>query len=203
MNVLVIDVGGSRVKLAVAGKSMHESFESDPKLTPRELVKQTRRLTKRWAYDAISLGYPGLVKATGPSAEPGNLGPGWVGFDFEKAFGCSVRIVNDAALQALGGYDGGRMLFLGVGTGLGSALIAERVIISLELGSLPHRSGETLADRLGKRGLSARGQAAWQRDVVATSNTLRDAFAADYILLGGGNCAARGYAAQIHPARRQ
>jgi hypothetical protein len=187
MKVLVIDVGGTHVKLAAPGQSAKTEFESGPDLTPEKLVAETRRLAGGWSFEVISVGYPGLMYATDPSAEPGNLGRGWVGFDFAKAFGCPVRVVNDAALQALGGYDGGRMLFLGIGTGLGSALIAERVVIPLELGSLRHGSGTTLADRLGKAGLAANGLATWQRDVVEASGMLRDAFAADYVLLGGGN----------------
>ena len=187
MKVLVVDVGGSSVKLALGDQSAKTEFESDPRLTPERLVAESRRVTEGWKFDVISLGYPGLVYATRPSADPGNLGHGWVGFDFEKAFGCSVRVVNDAALQALGGYEGGRMLFLGVGTGLGSALIAEKVVIALELGSLRHPSGKMLADRLGKRGLSAHGVSVWQQDVVEWTGILREAFAADYVLLGGGN----------------
>lgn len=187
MNVLVIDVGGSHVKLAIAGQADKAEFESGPDLTPDKLVAETKKRTRDWRFDAISIGYPGLVRATSPRADPGNLGEGWVGFDFEKALGHPVRLVNDAALQALGGYEEGRMLFLGVGTGLGSVLVAERVVIPLELGSLPHPSGQTLADHLGKAGLAAQGVAKWNRDVTEVVRMLREAFAADYVLIGGGN----------------
>jgi predicted NBD/HSP70 family sugar kinase len=190
MVVLVIDIGGSHVKLATAGEGgqvQKSEFESGPDLTPAKLVAETRRRTGGWKFDVISLGYPGLVHSTRPDADPGNLGGGWVGFDFEKAFGCPVRVVNDAALQALGGYAGGRMLFLGVGTGLGSALIAERVIVPLELGCLRHRTGQTLAERLGKKGLEAVGEETWKRELAEAISMLREAFAADYVLVGGGN----------------
>jgi hypothetical protein len=189
MNVLVIDIGGSHVKLCATASNAPVIWDSGPDLTPDKLVQQVRRLTSGWKYDVISLGYPGRVEATGPVAEPGNLGQGWVGFDFGKAFGKPVRVVNDAAIQALGGYDGGRMLFLGRGTGLGSALIAERVVVPLELGDLTHQSGVTLAEQLGKAGLAWLGVESWRKEVVEVTQMLRSAFDADYILLGGGNAA--------------
>ncbi len=123
MDVLVVDVGGTHVKLMATGSREPRRFDSGPELTPEVMVERIRDLTRDWRYEAVSLGYPGAVDASGPTAEPGNLGPGWVGFDYAKAFGTPVRIVNDAVMQALGGYDGGRMLFLGLGTGLGSSLI--------------------------------------------------------------------------------
>jgi polyphosphate glucokinase len=150
------------------------------------MVERIRDLTRDWRYEAVSLGYPGAVDASGPTAEPGNLGRGWVGFDYAKAFGTPVRIVNDAVMQALGGYDGGRMLFLGLGTGLGSSLITEHVVIPLELGCLPFED-DTIAARVGREGLAANGCEEWSRTVAKVCATLREAFAADYVLLGGGN----------------
>jgi polyphosphate glucokinase len=162
-------------------------FKSGPELMPATLVVKVGELTRDWHYDAISIGYPGAVDENGPTAEPGNLGSGWVGFDFARAFGKPVRIVNDAVMQALGGYEGGRMLFLGLGTGLGSALVTEHVVVPMELGCLPYGDGATMFDHLGKEGLNARGVAAWQRDVHTITTVLREAFAADYVVLGGGN----------------
>lgn len=187
MNVLVIDIGGSHVKLLATGRPRPRRFESGPDLTPAALVEKVGAKTADWPHDAISIGYPGVVGPDGPEAEPGNLGSGWVGFDFEKALGRPVRVANDAALQALGGYAGGRMLFLGLGTGLGSALVADRVLVPLELGCLPYgRRGETIADRLGKKGRKKYGTKAWVRAVGEVVGVLREAFAADYVVLGGG-----------------
>jgi polyphosphate glucokinase len=135
----------------------------------------------------ISIGYPGAVGARGPRAEPGNLGNGWVRFDFSKAFSKPVRVMNDAAMQALGGYDGGRMLFIGLGTGVGSALVTEHVVVPLELGSLPYGPGETFFDRLGAAAIETVGEPAWLAAVTEVTGMLREAFLADYILLGGGN----------------
>jgi polyphosphate glucokinase len=187
MNVLVVDVGGSHVKVKASGATGPRRFDSDEQLTPTRLVEQVRAATSDWKYDVVALGYPGAVAANAPSAEPGNLGIGWVGFDYEQAFGKPVRVVNDAVMQALGGYDGGRMLFLGLGTGLGSSLVTEHVVVPLELGCLIHADGETMAEWLGREGLERRGLDAWQRAVGAISSVLKDAFAADYIVLGGGN----------------
>jgi polyphosphate glucokinase len=189
VKVLVIDVGGSHVKLLATGHG-HSSvrrFDSGKHFTPDDLVKHVRRSARGWHYDVIALGYPGKVGPKGPVEEPGNLGPGWVGFHFEATFGKPVRIVNDAVMQALGGYEGGRMLFLGLGTGLGSALVSERVIIPLELGSLPYTSRDSIADRLGKRGRRKHGKVAWGRALAHVVEMMTNAFSADYILLGGGN----------------
>jgi polyphosphate glucokinase len=175
------------VKLKASGAHEARRFRSSPDLTPDRLVHQVRDLTRDWSYDAIALGYPGTVDEHGPTGEPGNLGGGWVGFDFRQAFGVDVRVVNDAVMQALGAYDGGRMLFLGLGTGLGSALITEHVVIPLELGCLPHVQGGTIFERLGREGLEKRGKAAWQEAVHAITPILREALAADYVVLGGGN----------------
>lgn len=187
MKVLVIDIGGSHVKFQATGVEENRSFDSGPDLTPTEMVKRVREQTADWEYVAVSLGYPGVVGPDGPEAEPGNLGDGWVGFNFEHAFGKPVRVVNDAAMQALGGYKEGRMLFLGFGTGLGSALVTERVVIPLELGCLTWSRDETLADRLGKAGLKEHGEEKWKASFKAVVGELMKAFQADEILLGGGN----------------
>ena len=187
MRVLVIDVGGSHVKVGLAGTDTRHQFDSHDEFTPGALVEAIRALP--WAFDVVSLGYPGRVGPDGPIKEPGNLGTGWVGFDFEGAFGCPVRVINDAALQALGSYSGGRMLFLGFGTGLGSTLVTERVIVPLELGDLPDGAGGTLAGRLGRAGLERDGLEAWNRHLAETVPILRRAFLADYVVLGGGNAA--------------
>lgn len=185
--ILVIDIGGTKVKLLATGQTEPRKFSSGPKLTPAALVTSVQELSRDWPYEALSIGYPGLVGDSGPQAEPGNLGPGWVGFDFAAAFGRPVRILNDAALQALGSYDGGRMLFLGLGTGLGSALIADHVIVPLELGQLLYTNGMALWDVLGRRGLKGFGERAWRRAVKKIAVALMHAFLADYIVVGGGN----------------
>lgn len=187
MDVLVVDIGGSQVKMRTSGTVEPRTFDSGKDLTPHALVEKVREATADWKYDVISLGYPGAVDARGPRAEPGNLGDGWVRFDFSKAFDKPVRVLNDAALQALGGYDGGRMLFIGLGTGVGSALVTEHVVVPLELGCLPYGPRETLFDRLGAAGLEKTGEAAWLKAVAEVTSMLREAFMADYILLGGGN----------------
>lgn len=187
MRVLVLDVGGSNVKMRATGADETRRFRSGASLTPETLVENVGRLTGDWQFDVISLGYPGAVDAEGPRAEPGNLGDGWVGFDFARAFNVPVRIVNDAVMQALGGYDGGRMLFLGLGTGLGSALVTEHVVVPLELGCLPFGSGDTMFGRLGREGRATHGDAEWQKSVADATAILREAFAADYVVLGGGN----------------
>ncbi|MDB5312400.1 MAG: hypothetical protein JWO38_6602 [Gemmataceae bacterium] len=189
MNVLVVDIGGSHVKMLASGHTESRQFDSGKDLTPRAMVDRVREMTADWRYDVVSLGYPGKVGPNGPEEEPGNLAHGWVGFDFGKAFGKPVRVVNDAAMQAIGGYTGGRMLFLGLGTGLGSALVAERVVVPLELGNLPYKTGELLSDRLGKRGLEKYGKAEWVRMVGEVTGVLRVAMMADYVVLGGGNAA--------------
>src|SRR5262245_55884189 len=141
MNVLVIDIGGTHVKFLATGHKEHREFESGPKLTPKPLVTGVKKLVSGWKFDAVSIGYPGPVLRNRPIAEPHNLGKGWVGFDFEKAFGCPVKIINDAAMQALGSYRRGKMLFLGLGTGLGSAMVVEGIVEPMELGHLPYRKG--------------------------------------------------------------
>jgi polyphosphate glucokinase len=188
VKILVIDVGGSHVKLLASGQPELRRFDSGPHLTPHHLMDRVRGLTADWTFDVVSLGYPGSIVRAEPKEEPGNLGDGWVGFDFEAAFGKPVRVVNDAAMQALGGYAGGRMLFLGLGTGLGSTLVTDRVVIPLELGRLRYGSEPgNLGDRLGKAGLTRLGQEGWAKLVTETAAWLREAFAADYVILGGGN----------------
>ena len=187
MDVLVIDVGGTHVKMRASGVEEPARLKSGPRLTPDVLVEWVRQTARDWKYDVVSLGIPGAVAANRLTDEPGNLGTGWVGFDFEQAFARPVRAVNDAVMQALGAYDGGRMLFLGLGTGLGSALITEHVIVPLELGNLPLRDGETMAERLGRHGLATNGRSRWLEDVHEVTQVLRLAFAADYVMLGGGN----------------
>jgi polyphosphate glucokinase len=187
MDVLVIDIGGSHVKLRASRMAKARRFKSGPEFTPAKLVALVREAVQGWPYDAVSIGYPGTVDENGPTAEPGNLAPGWVGFDFEDAFGRPVRVVNDAVMQALGVYAGGRMLFLGLGTGLGSALVTEHVIVPMELGSLPYGDGGTIAEHVGREGLKARGERRWLKEVVRVTEMLRVAFVADYVVLGGGN----------------
>jgi hypothetical protein len=187
VHVLVVDVGGTSVKMLATGETERRRFDSGPDLNPHELVRRVGEHTAGWKFSRITLGIPALIGPEGPEAEPGNLGDGWVGFDYAAAFGKPVRVVNDAAMQALGAYDGGRMLFLGLGTGLGSALVADRVVVPLELGDLPYTRRETLAERLGKAGLGRHGADAWSLSVAGVTAYLRAAFAADYVLLGGGN----------------
>ena len=189
MQVLVIDIGGSHIKLALAGRDERARFDSSPSLNPPELVRRIAGELETWSYDVVSIGYPGRVGANGPTCEPGNLGDGWVSFDFGAAFGKPVRIVNDAVMQALGAFDGGRMLFLGLGTGVGSALVTEHVVVPLELGELPYPPGQTLADSLGGQAFDDLGQAQWQQVIAEVVPALWRAFAADYVVLGGGHAA--------------
>jgi polyphosphate glucokinase len=187
MDVLVIDVGGSNVKMCISPKIEYRRFESGVDLTAERLVAEVRARTNDWQYDVNSNGFPGVAGVNVPDKEPGNLGTGWVGFNFEHALGKPVRLVNDAVMQALGAYDGGRMVFLGLGTGLGSALITEHVVVPLELGDLPWYDGQTMAQRLNREGLKANGLDRWRRDVHEITAVLKRAFAADYLVLGGGN----------------
>lgn len=185
--VLVIDVGGTNVKILVTGKREPRKVPSGPGMTASGMVTAVQQLAADWSYDVISLGYPGAVLGGRPAAEPKNLSDGWVGFDLEKAFGCPVKVVNDAAMQALGSYDGGRMLFLGLGTGLGSALITDGVLVPMELAHLRYRNSRTYEDYVGLRGLRRYGKKAWRRYVAEVVAALRDALQADYVVLGGGN----------------
>lgn len=187
MKVLVVDVGGTNVKLLASGQRIVRKFRSGPKLTAAQMVAGVVKAAKGWKFDAVSIGYPGPVNGGTLLEEPKNLGPGWRGFDFEKAFGCSVKIINDAAMQALGSYEGGRMLFLGLGTGLGSALIEDWIPMPMELAHLPYKKGRTFEDYVGRRGLERIGKQKWQRVVADVVNRLRAALVADYVVLGGGN----------------
>jgi polyphosphate glucokinase len=183
----VIDIGGTNIKVSVSGQHETRKSPSGRQLTPQQLVERVKQLAKGWDYEAISIGFPGPVGDNGPRSEPGNLGHGWVGFNFAAAFERPVRILNDAAMQALGCYERGRMLFLGLGTGLGSALIAENVIVALELGELRDRRGERMWRILGDRGRKRLGNRLWRRAVRNAVKTLSAAFLVDDVVLGGGN----------------
>jgi polyphosphate glucokinase len=185
--ILVVDIGGAKIKILASGETEPRKASSGKSLTPTKMAEKVRELAADWSYDGVSIGYPGLVGIHGPRSEPGNLGPGWVGFNFAAALDRPVRIINDAAMQALGSYEGGRMLFLGLGTGLGSALIAENSILPLELGQLPHKSGATLGDVLGRKGYESLGKEAWLEAVQEALSYLTLAFSTDYVVLGGGN----------------
>ena len=184
--ILVIDIGGTHVKLMIS-RAKKRKFKSGPKLTPREMVKQIKVEIERWKYDAISIGFPSPVRDGRILYEPKHLGKGWVGFNFEKALGKPVRIVNDAALQALGSYHGGRMLFLGLGTGLGSTLVLRNMVFPLELGDLPYCDDRIIEDFLGKPGIAEFGEKEWERLVMGAVAQLKKSFIADYVVLGGGS----------------
>jgi hypothetical protein len=184
--ILVIDVGGSNVKLMIS-RAERRKFKSGRKLTPRAMVKQVKALVAGWKFDAISIGFPSPVRNSKIVTEPKHLGKGWAGFNFERALGKPVRIINDAAMQALGSYHGRRMLFLGLGTGLGSALVWDNYVLPLELGDLPYRNGSIIEDYLGKSGQTRLGERVWQRDVQHALVQLKKSLIADYVVLGGGN----------------
>ena len=187
LKVLVIDVGGTHVKVLASGHKRHLEIPSGPDMTAKKMVDEVRKATAGWKYDAVSIGYPGPVLHGRPLSEPHNLGRGWVGFDFRKAFGRPVKIINDAAMQALGSYRRGRMLFLGLGTGLGSALIVDGVLEPMELAHLPYKKGRTYEDYVGLAGLKRLGKKKWRRHVVDVVKQLKTALQADYVVLGGGN----------------
>jgi polyphosphate glucokinase len=185
--VMVIDVGGTSVKMLANGQSEPRKFPSGPTMTPEKMVKQVKSAVKDWKFDCISLGYPGPIINEHPLREPHNLGRGWMGFNFHKAFGVPVKIINDAAMQALGSYKGGRMLFLGLGTGLGSAMIVNGVLQPMELAHLIYKNGKTYEDYLGLRGLEKSGKKKWRKRVAEITGRLKTALEADYVVLGGGN----------------
>ena len=185
--ILAIDIGGSHVKMRVFGRRELRQFESGPDLTPRQMVAQVQALVGNWIYDAVSIGYPGVVLHGKVVAEPHNLGPGWVGFDFHKAFGRPTRLLNDAAMQAVGSYEGGRMLFLGLGTGLGSAMIVDGVVAPMELAHLPYKKRRTYEAYVGARGLKRLGLKKWSRTVNEVVTQLSTLLEADYVVIGGGN----------------
>jgi len=185
--VLVIDVGGSHVKTRISGRQEMRQFESGPTLTPRRMVARVLKLNGDLKYDVVSIGYPGVVVHGKIVTEPFNLGRGWVGFDFRKAFGRPTLLMNDAAMQAVGSYEGGRMLFLGLGTGLGSALIVDGTVAPMELAHLPYKRGRSYEDYLGDRGRHRLGPKKWRRTVADVVEQLSTALEADYVVLGGGN----------------
>jgi len=186
VNVLVIDIGGTHVKILATGQDKPREFASGPKLTPQQMVAGVKNLARGWKFDVISMGYPGLVLRDRVVAEPHNLGRGWLHFDFEGAFGRPVKIVNDAAMQALGSYKGGKMLFLGLGTGLGSALVVDGIVEPMELGHLPYKKG-TYEKYVGQRGLEKRGKKKWRRHVEDVVASLTAALEPEDVVLGGGN----------------
>ena len=185
-SVLVVDVGGNSVKILATGQSESRSFPSGPTLTPGRMISEVKKLAEDWNYDAVSIGYPGAVMDGRPIMEPYNLGRGWVGFDFGGAFGRPVKLVNDAAMQALGSYRGGKMLFLGLGTGLGSTIIVDGVIEPMELGHLPYKK-RTYEDYVGRAGLMRHGKKRWRSDVADVVARLVAALEPDETVLGGGN----------------
>ena len=187
MKVLVIDVGGNNVKMRVSDDETSRRFKSGPDLTPERVVAGVAETAEGWDYDAITVGVPAPIVDGRPAIDPVNLGDGWAGFDFEAAFGKPTRVINDASMQALGSYEGGRMLFMGLGTGLGSAMVVDGKVLPLELGHLPYKSDKTFEDYVGIAGLKRMGRKKWEvcvHDVVAKLN---GALLCDYVVLGGGN----------------
>ncbi|MEQ1586448.1 MAG: ROK family protein [Cyclobacteriaceae bacterium] len=187
MNVLVIDIGGTNVKILATGQTTPLKFASGKKMTPDLMIAQIKSLTKKWKYEAVSIGYPGFVKNGKIQIEPHNLASGWVGFDFKKAFGLPVKIMNDAAMQALGSYKTGSLLFLGLGTGLGSTFIVDGMVIPFEVSQLSYKKG-TFADYIGNHGLKRYGKKKWRGHVKVIIERLSAAIHPDQIVIGGGNC---------------
>jgi polyphosphate glucokinase len=185
--ILVVDVGGTHVKVRVTGQRQERKIPSGCSMTATRMVRDVKRIVKDWKYDVISVGFPGSVIHGRPVHEPHNLGGGWVAFDLGKAFGYPVKVINDAAMQALGSYNGGRMLFLGLGTGLGSAMIVEGILEPMELAHLPYKKGMTYEDYVGERGFKRLGKKKWRRHVADVVERLKDALEAEYVVLGGGN----------------
>jgi predicted NBD/HSP70 family sugar kinase len=183
----VIDIGGTHVKVYSTGRREPLKIDSGPTMTPKEMVAAVRANTSNWKYDAVSIGYPGPVVHGKPLSDPANLGKGWLGFDFEKAFGRPVKLINDAAMQALGSYRGGRMLFLGLGTGLGSALVVDGVLEPMELAHLPYKHGKTFEEFVGTAALKRKGEKKWIKNVFEVVEELRNALQPEYVVLGGGN----------------
>jgi len=185
--ILVIDIGGTNVKILATGQKEVRKIPSGPTLTPSKMVDEVKKNSADWEYEAISIGFPGPVVHGHPLREPKNLGTGWLGFDFKKAFKKPVKMINDAAMQAVGSYKGGRMLFLGLGTGLGSALIVDGHLEPMELAHLPYRKGKTYEDYVGLRGLERLGKKNWRKHVNKVVEILKHALSAQYVVLGGGN----------------
>jgi polyphosphate glucokinase len=186
-NVLVIDIGGTNVKVASTQQRVPLKIPSGPTMNAQMMAEQVLLGSKGWKYDYVSIGYPGPVVHDHPLAEPHNLASGWIDFDYQKAFGKPIRFINDASMQALGGYRGGRMLFLGIGTGLGSAMVFEGLVVPLELAHLPYRKGRTYEDYVGRSGLELRGKKRWRKSVLDIVERLKAALVCEYVLLGGGN----------------
>lgn len=185
--VLVLDVGGTHVKMRIGTRGAIREFKSGRKLRARAMVEQVIEQTRDWRYDVIAVGFPGVVVCGKIAAEPHNLGSGWLGFDFQEAFGKPVRLINDAAMQAMGSYRGGRMLFLGLGTGLGVTLIVDGVVEPMEIGHMPYRHGRSYEESVGERGYRRLGAKKWRKVVVRVVEQLRSALDAGYVVLGGGN----------------
>ena len=185
--VLVIDVGGTNIKVLVTGEKKPRKIPSGPTLTAKKMVMFVKAAVKDWEFECVSIGYPGPIINEHPLREPHNLGGGWMRFNFRKAFGCPVKIINDAAMQALGSYEGRRMLFLGLGTGLGSAMIVDGTLQPMELAHLIYKKGKTYEDYLGLRGLERMGKKKWRRYVAKITEDIKSALEADYVVLGGGN----------------
>jgi len=185
--ILVLDIGGTNVKVAGTGIAQAIKIPSGPKLTPARMVREVKKAVRGMNFQGISIGYPGMVAGGCPAHDPRNLGPGWVGFNFQKAFGKPVQLINDAAMQALGSYDRGRMLFLGLGTGLGSAMVVDGELEPLELAHLSYRKGKTFEDYAGLRGLERMGRKKWEKHVDRIVKHFTAALAADHVVLGGGN----------------
>jgi polyphosphate glucokinase len=187
MNILAVDIGGSHVKALLTGQTEPRRMASGPSLSAAQMVAGVKAMTSDWAYDVISMGYPGQVVHNMPAHEPVNLGTGWIGFDYSGAFGKPVRVINDAAMQALGSYEGGRMLFLGLGTGLGSAMVVDGDVEPMELGHLPYKKHQTYEDYIGLRGLERLGKKKWRQEVAAIIEIMRNAMQPEYMVIGGGN----------------
>ena len=187
MKILVLDVGGTHVKLRMQGQDEARKVSSGPTLTPPDMIDAIKAMTTDWKYDRITMGYPGPVVEGVIQKEPVNLGAGWVGFNYSEALGHPVKVINDAAMQALGSYDGGRMLFLGLGTGLGSALVYNDFLLPMELGHLPYKKGHSYEEYVGQAGMKSLGRRKWKEAVFDVVQRLKNAFMADYVVLGGGN----------------
>jgi polyphosphate glucokinase len=185
--ILSVDVGGSHVKMMTNKSRTKRELVSGPDLSAKAMVKQVVELTKDWSYDVVSVGYPGPVVHDRPTTQPYNLGSGWKGFDFAKAFGRPTKVVNDALMQAVGSYEGGKMLFLGLGTGLGSAMIVNGALLPMELGHLPYRKDKVFEDFVGAAGLKRHGKKKWAAHVHDVVDRLVAALEPDYVVIGGGN----------------
>lgn len=187
MAILVIDVGGTHIKLRLQGLDEVRKSPSGSTLTPHDLIAKVQADTRDWSFDRVTIGFPAPVVDGALQQDPVNLGPGWLGFDFTAAFSCPVKLINDAAMQALGSYEGGRMLFLGLGTGLGTALVFNNFLVPMELGHLPYKKGRSFEDYVGQAGMKRLGRRKWKDVVFDVVARLRRAFVAEYVVLGGGN----------------